>query len=61
MITRLTIGDVPSYQIILSLIGLASTAYLFILIASRLFSADNLLSSEGLSWNWLKGALRKKE
>ena len=50
MITRLTTGTVPIWQILLSLTGLTITAYLFVLLASRLFRADTLLSSESLSW-----------
>jgi ABC-2 type transport system permease protein len=50
MMTRLTTGNVPIWQILLSLTGLTITAYLFVLLASRLFRADTLLSSESLSW-----------
>ncbi len=50
MITRLTTGNVPIWQLILSLGGLTITSYLFIILSSRLFRADNLLSSESLDW-----------
>jgi ABC-2 type transport system permease protein len=61
MITRLTTGNVPIWQLILSLFGLAATAYLFVWLSSRLFKADNLLSSESLTWNRLLKAVRKKK
>ena len=61
MVTRLTTGNVPMWQLILSLIGLAATAYLFILISSRLFRADNLLSSESLSLQRILQAYLKRD
>jgi ABC-2 type transport system permease protein len=62
MITRLTTGDVPIWQVIISLLGLIITAYLFVLISSRLFRADNLLSSESLTWKrFWKAVLRRNE
>ena len=61
MVTRLTTGDVPIWQIFLSLLGLAITAYVFILISSRLFRADNLLSDESISWRRLTESIRRKE
>jgi ABC-2 type transport system permease protein len=49
MMTRLTIGKVPIWQIITSLFGLAITAYFFILLASRFFRSDTLLSYESIN------------
>jgi ABC-2 type transport system permease protein len=46
MITRLTVGNVPTWQIAISLIGLMVTTYLFIKLASRFFRADTLLSNQ---------------
>jgi ABC-2 type transport system permease protein len=61
MITRLTTGNVPIWQIIASLVGLALTAYLFVLLASRLFRADTLLSSESLNWKRFTKEIQKKK
>lgn len=61
MVTRLTTGDVPVWQLIISLVGLFVTAYLFILISSRLFRAENLLSSESLTLNRMKKAFSKRD
>jgi ABC-2 type transport system permease protein len=60
MMTRLTIGSVPIWQILVSLVGLAATAYLFVILAARLFRADTLLSSESFSWKRLTKEIRKK-
>jgi ABC-2 type transport system permease protein len=57
MITRLTTSHIPLWQIILSLAGLVLTAYFFVMLASRLFRADTLLSSENLSFKRLKQEL----
>ena len=45
MVTRLAVGKVPFWQIIVSLLGLAGTTYLMVVLAARFFRADNLLSS----------------
>jgi ABC-2 type transport system permease protein len=60
MITRLTTGNVPLWHLLLSLTGLFVTTYLFILLASRLFRADNLLSNDSLSWSKLFRKIRGK-
>jgi ABC-2 type transport system permease protein len=60
MITRLTLSSVPIWQILASLAGLAITAYIFIFLASRLFRADTLLSSESFRLNRLVKEIRKK-
>jgi ABC-2 type transport system permease protein len=54
MITRLTTSYIPLWQIIVSLAGLVVTAYFFVMLASRLFRADTLLSSENISFKRLK-------
>ena len=53
MVTRLAVGEVPLWQIILSLAGLALTTYLFIVLAGRFFRAGNLLSDAPFSWRRL--------
>lgn len=50
MLPRLASGGVPLWQPIVSLVGLAITTYLFVLIAARFFRADTLLSSASMSW-----------
>jgi ABC-2 type transport system permease protein len=49
MVTRLVSGSVPMWQPVVGLLGLAVTAYLFVLLAARLFRADTLLSTTSLS------------
>jgi ABC-2 type transport system permease protein len=56
MVTRLAITEVPLWQILLSLAGLALTAYLIISLAGRFFRAENLLSGASLNVRrFLKG------
>ncbi|MDX1614148.1 MAG: ABC transporter permease [Candidatus Promineifilaceae bacterium] len=50
MITRMAITDVPLWQPIVSLLGLAVTAYLFTSLAARFFRAGNLISQSAFSW-----------
>jgi ABC-2 type transport system permease protein len=49
MVTRLVSGSVPLWQPTVGLLGLAMTAYLFVLLAARLFRADTLLSTASLN------------
>ena len=49
MVTRLALGEVPLWQIIASLAGLALTTYLMVVLAARFFRADNLLSDAPFS------------
>ena len=49
MVTRLALGEVPLWQIIASLAGLALTTYLMVVLAARFFRADNLLSDASFS------------
>jgi ABC-2 type transport system permease protein len=59
MVTRLTVGTVPLWQILLSLAGLALTTYLFVVLAGRFFRAGNLLSDASFSWRRLAFGWRK--
>lgn len=59
MVTRLAVADVPLWQILASLAGLALTTYLFVTLASRFFRADNLLSLEAFNWRRLATGWRK--
>jgi len=61
MMTRLILTDVPIWQILISILLLILTAYGFILLASRLFRADNLLSNEGLSFKRIYKGLQQKK
>ena len=53
MVTRLAVGEVPLWQIIVSLAGLALTTYLMVVLAARFFRAGNLLSDASFSWRRL--------
>jgi ABC-2 type transport system permease protein len=50
MITRLVVSEVPTWQPVAGLLGLAATTYLFVLIAARFFRAETLLSTAPLRW-----------
>jgi ABC-2 type transport system permease protein len=58
MMTRLTNGNVPLWQLVISLIGLGITAYLFILLASHFFRPDTLLSNESINWKRITREIR---
>jgi ABC-2 type transport system permease protein len=49
MVTRLALGPVLLWQIIVSLAGLALTTYLMVVLAGRFFRASNLLSDASFS------------
>jgi ABC-2 type transport system permease protein len=53
MVARLAAGGVPFWQAAVALVGLAVTAYFFVILAARFFRADTLLSSGSLSWRRL--------
>jgi ABC-2 type transport system permease protein len=53
MVTRLAVAQVPLWQLLVSLAGLALTAYLFVVLAARFFRAGNLLSDESFNWRRL--------
>ena len=59
MVTRLAMAQVPLWQILASLAGLILTAYLFIVLAGRLFRAGNLLSMESFNWRRLATGWRR--
>jgi ABC-2 type transport system permease protein len=59
MVTRLAMTPVPLWQILVSLAGLALTAYLFIVLAARFFRAGNLLSQDSFSWRRLATGWRR--
>lgn len=59
MVTRLAVAQVPLWQPILSLLGLAVTAYLFVILAGRFFRADNLLSQASFNWRRLATGWRE--
>jgi ABC-2 type transport system permease protein len=50
ILTRLAVADVPLWQPVVSLLGLAGTTWLAVLLAARLFRPDNLLSQASFSW-----------
>jgi ABC-2 type transport system permease protein len=57
MITRLSAGYVPLWQLLVGLVLLALTAYAFVRLAARFFRADTLLSDRSLSWGRIKQEL----
>lgn len=59
MVTRLAVAQVPLWQIVVSLAGLALTAYLFVVLAARFFRAGNLLSDASFNWRRLATGWRK--
>ena len=59
MVTRLAVAPVPLWQILVSLAGLALTAYLFVTLAARFFRAGNLLSETAFSWRRMATGWRK--
>ncbi|MFN2164891.1 MAG: ABC transporter permease [Anaerolineae bacterium] len=59
MVTRLSVGSVPLWQLVLGVVLLAVTAYLFVMLAARFFRADTLLSSNSLDWRRLIGELQQ--
>jgi ABC-2 type transport system permease protein len=61
MVSRLAATTVPLWQILLSLALSAATAYGFVLLSTKFFRADNLLSGAGLSWERILGELKGRE
>lgn len=59
MVTRLAVAQVPVWQLVVSLLGLAVTAYLFVVLAGRFFRAGNLLSLASFSWRRLATGWRQ--
>lgn len=60
MMTRITATEVPVWQILLSLGGLAVTTYLIVLLAARFFQAETLLSSDSVNLKRVFAALRRQ-
>jgi ABC-2 type transport system permease protein len=59
MVTRLAVAQVPLWQILASLAGLALTAYLFVTLAARFFRPGNLLSYDSFNLRRLATGWRK--
>ena len=59
MLTRLAVGEVPLWQVIVSLAGLALTTYLMVVLAGRFFRAGNLLSNAPFNWRRLATGWRE--
>jgi ABC-2 type transport system permease protein len=60
MMTRITATEVPLWQILLSLGGLAITTYLIVLLAARFFQAETLLSSDSINLKRVFAALKRQ-
>lgn len=60
MMSRLVSGDVPLWQLLVSAGLLAVTTYGFVLLSSRFFRADTLLSSAALKWDRLLTGWREQ-
>ena len=58
MMTRMTATEVPSWQILLSLVGLIITTYLMVLLAARFFKAETLLSADSINLKRIFTAFR---
>jgi len=61
MVTRLAVSQVPLWQVLASLAGLALTTYLFVTLSSRFFQAENLLSQASFNWRRLATGWRQGE
>jgi ABC-2 type transport system permease protein len=59
MLTRLVISDVPAWQILTSLAGLAVMTYLMVSLAARFFRADTLLSFDPIKKERVLAVFRK--
>jgi ABC-2 type transport system permease protein len=59
MVTRLAVAQIPLWQVLVSLAGLAVTAYLCVMLASRFFRSGNLLSQESFNWRRLATGWRR--
>ena len=59
MVTRMALVEVPLWQLLVSLAGLAVTAYLFIVLAAQFFRSGNLLSQESFNWRRLATGWRR--
>jgi ABC-2 type transport system permease protein len=59
MMTRITSTVVPTWQILLSLGGLALTTYLIVLLAAKFFQAETLLSFDNLNIKRIINAIKR--
>lgn len=59
MVTRLAVGAVPAWQLVVSLLALVGTTWLFIVLAGRFFKSGNLLSDTSFSWQRLASGWRE--
>jgi ABC-2 type transport system permease protein len=59
MVTRLAVANVPLWQVLVSLGGLALTMYFFVTLAARFFQARNLLSQESFNWRRMATGWRR--
>ena len=59
MLPRIATGGVPLWQSVVSAIGLAVSAYGFVLLAAQFFRADTLLSSAALDWARMRRELKR--
>ena len=60
MMTRITSTNVPIWQILLSLGGLALTTYLIVLLAAKFFQAETLLSFDNLNIKRIFNAIKRQ-
>jgi len=61
MPARLLVADVPIWQPLLGVAGLAATAYGMVSLGGRMFRADTLLSLQSLNWKRILGEVRGKQ
>jgi ABC-2 type transport system permease protein len=60
MVTRMAVGTVPAWQVLLSLILTAITVYVVLSLATRFFHPQNLLSRAEFSWRRFATAWRDR-
>jgi ABC-2 type transport system permease protein len=60
MVTRMAVGSVPTWQVLLSLLLLLITTYAVLMMASRFFHPQNLLSTAQFSWRRFAVAWRER-
>lgn len=61
MIPRLVATQVPFWQTVASLAGLAVATFMFVLLSARFFRADTLLSSTAINWQRIFGVLHSEK
>ncbi|HET6443618.1 MAG TPA: ABC transporter permease [candidate division Zixibacteria bacterium] len=60
MVTRMAVGSVPAWQVLFSLFLLLITVYVVLMMATRFFQPQNLLSQAQFSWRRLATGWREK-